>query len=329
MSAKLSSFAKLNVRWTKCVVQSGLPRLATERADPALAPHVTNCLEVLGVSFTKGNTRPTEKQCSRLDKAKDAARRVRAAPFAGAVRHFYAQCTVASKATYGWLLRAPTLKQVVPCERLLRWAGYGQRTASVHLQKLLLGHSQDLLFMAGQAAVTAVTRSMRTLGRLLTDWTSPGGVTARVRKFLKDLGWVISAPWQWRHSSHPLHCDLRQQGGMTTDQIGHVLREAWRHKMWTSFTSTSRKDSQRFRGLPYDAARCKAAREVAHGAHEVAVLTGAFVSPARFSVMKNGGTPNLCHRNCGAIGTFVHVAWDFAPCSHLMFLLPRMTYRST
>ena len=60
-----------------------------------MSPHVTDCLEVLGICFTRGNTEPTPKESGRVARAVDAAHKLRAAPFKGAVRHFF--CT-----KHGW-----------------------------------------------------------------------------------------------------------------------------------------------------------------------------------------------------------------------------------
>ena len=76
-----------------------------------------------------------------------AARKVRATPFAGTGPHFYAQSIVGTKATFGWLLRSRPDKLMLPCQRLLKWAGYGHKMAAVPLQQLLLGHTQNLSFI--------------------------------------------------------------------------------------------------------------------------------------------------------------------------------------
>lgn len=126
---------------------------------------------------------------------------------------------------------------------------------------------------------------------------------------MASLDWTVRAPFQWHHTKLNLFCNLRPRDGMKAEEISHALRESWRLKMWQGFTQANRKDSARFRNLEYDAQRTKFARGAAQGAHEVAVLTGAFVSPARFAKMNDGATSALCHRGCGAIGHFEHTCW--------------------
>ena len=290
---------------------------------PDMSPHVTDCLEVLGICFTRGNTEPTPKESGRVARAVDAAHKVRAAPFKGAVRHFFAQSTVGTKATFGWLLRSPPQKLILPCQRLLKWAGFGHKMAAVPLQQLLLGHTQNLSYMAGQAAVSALWRAMKIMNRALDDWNRSGGVTCRVKRFLADLGWTVYVPFCWQHRALDLTCDLRHHVEMPVEALLHNVRETWRHATWHQFISAARKDSHLFRNTPYDAQRCKAASRAATGAHEVAVLTGAFVSPARYSVMQQGAVSNLCHRGCGCVGHFLHVAWECPLLNPLNLPVPR------
>lgn len=153
--------------------------------------------------------------------------------------------------------------------------------AAVPLQQLILGHTQNLSYMAGQAAVSALWRAMEIMNRALDDWNRSGGVTCRVKRFLADLGWTVLVPFCWQHRALDLTCDLRHHVEMPVEALLHNVRETWRHATWHQFISAARKDSQLFRTTPYDAQRCKAASRAATGAHEVAVLTGAFVSPAR------------------------------------------------
>ena len=58
-------------------------------------------------------------------------------------------------------------------------------------------------------------------------------------------------------------------------------------KQWTLFTQQNRRGSQTLRHEEYDATRCRVARRPAAlgNVHEVACLTGAFVSPMRYSVI--------------------------------------------
>ena len=147
--------------------------------------------------------------------------------------------------------------------------------------------------------------------------------TGRVRLFLRDLGWEVDRHFRWRHHAWELWCDLRPAAGSTAEALPQNLRESWRLVTWNKFIHSARKDSRIFRNTPYDAACCKAAQRAAVGAHEVAVLTGAFVSPARFHVMTHGEASDLCFRGCGCVGHFMHVAWDCPLLSPLTVPTPR------
>ena len=129
------------------------------------------------------------------------------------------------------------------------------------------------------------------------DWTLAGGVTRRVKLFLKKFDWVVQAPFRWHHAALNVAIDLsRAHLVANCDEILHHLRESWRRKQWTFFTQQNRRDSQNLRQEEYDATRCRMARLRASlgNIHEVACLTGAFVSPMRFSVMTRGRSNGRC-----------------------------------
>ena len=228
-----------------------------------------------------------------------SADRVRALPFNSSGKQRFANQVITGKASFGWIRRAPPFKW---CKKLVsrtRRAGYAHQQASVYLCKLLCGHHVDLQFMAGQNAVSA-------LFSLPRGWTLAGGVSRRVKLVLQKLDWVVQAPFRWHHAPLNVAIDLsRAHLVAKCDEILHHLRESWRRKQWTFFTQQNRRDSQNLRQEEYDATPCRVARLRASlgNIHEVACLTGAFVSPLRFCVMTRGpsnGRCPFCHHQHGS-----------------------------
>ena len=141
-----------------------------------------------------------------------------------------------------------------------------------------------------------------------------GGVTRRVKIiFLKKLDWVVQAPFRWHHAALNMVIDLgRAHLVANCDEVLHHLRESWRMKQWTLFTQQNRRDSQTLRHEEYDATRCRVARRRAAlgNVHEVACLTGAFVSPMRYSVMTRGRSNGRCPFCHHPVGSKEHVVWN-------------------
>jgi len=167
--------------------------------------------------------------------------------------------------------------------------------------------------MAGQNAVSALFRHIHRVRSLPRDWTLAGGVTRRVKLFLKKFDWVVQAPFWWHHAALNVAIDLsRAHLVANCDEILHHLRESWRRKQWTFFTQQNRRDSQNLRQEEYDATRCRVARLRASlgNIHEVACLTGAFVSPMRFSVMTRGRSNGRCPFCHHQHGSKQHVLWN-------------------
>ena len=91
---------KENISKTQAFARSAKGRRAL-LAHPDFAPYVTDDFTVLGVSFRPGNTRPSDKEKSKFQKAEAAAKRARMAPVVAFKRQFMATTAAASKAIYG------------------------------------------------------------------------------------------------------------------------------------------------------------------------------------------------------------------------------------
>ena len=276
-------------------------------------PFLKDSLEALGVSFSSGGSAPSPKEISRFDKAVKSADRVRALPFNASGKQRFANQVIVGKASFGWIQRAPPVKWCKTLVSRTRRAGYAHQQASVYLCKLLCGHHVDLEFIAGQNAVSALFRYIHRARSLPRDWTLAGGVSRRVKLFLKKLDWIVQVPFRWHHAALHVVIDFRRAFlGANCDEILHHIRESWRRKQWMFFTQQNRRDSQRLRLEEYDATRCCVARLRASlgNIHEVACLTGAFVSPLRYSVMTRGRSDGRCPFCHHPHGSKEHVVWN-------------------
>ena len=285
------------------------------KQNPTTSPFFKECLVALGVCFTaSGRAPPQEKEVQRFRKAHVAADRAAMAPHIAAVRQFFVNSTVVCKATYGWILRAPLRKSQNRLESAVRRAGYGHKVASPNLVKLVVGHSLDPGFMCAQTAFTALIRNIKFRNMVPTDWTLSGGISARIRRYMKSLEWQVVAPFHWWHEGIQTSVNLsRLPVVREVSEFTHILRESWRYCQWQSFTKAHRRDSMTLRWYPYDPQRCQAARKrVMHqgGAiHEVACMTGAFVSPLRLARI-DSSFDGRCFRCGDQFGSKHHMIWQ-------------------
>ena len=126
----------------------------------------------------------------------------------------------------------------------------------------------DLEFIAGQNAVSALFRCIHRarslfffalccLGKipggapfsqlhkdvhrarsLPRDWTLAGGVSRRVKFFLKKLDWIVQVPFRWHHAALHVVIDFRRVFlGANCDEILHHIQESWRrkHAVWHDY----------------------------------------------------------------------------------------------
>ena len=281
--------------------------------DPDFAEFAKDQLTALGVCFCPGNTKPSDKQKARFDSAEVTALRARCAPVVAYLRQFMATTAATAKAVFGWIVRGPPRYLTTPLEAHLRKVGFAHVAGSVHLIKLIFGHGLDVSFMAGQSAVTAVFRFCQVAQRNLLDWNKKGGLSCRVRQFLRSLGFQERGQFFWQHRSLPTTIDLTFLGVNAGDsnELCHHLRLAWRWLMWTSMQKQERLDTARVRNVPFDAERIQRIRSLCSSpqtAHVPAIACGAFVSPMRFAKITRVGT-GICPFCEKAPGTADHVFW--------------------
>ena len=187
------------------------------------------------------------------------------------------------------------------------------RMGSPSLIRIVLGHGQDVWFCSGVDAAMAVYRKVIRVKTALQDWSVSQGPAHRIRRFLKQLGWSVAAPWEWRHEDlrKIFNFDPNRRGWIeNVEWAKHLLRESWRFFWWKDYIKSKRHEVDDLQDCPYDSMLAKAARDLAkdRGALAVGVLVGAFVSPELFSRIL-GMVGETCPW-CGQEGFFQHVVWE-------------------
>ena len=164
-----------------------------DRLRRAFGTQMVLHLNALGAYLGLGNIQEMESE--RIQKAQVCADKIRAAPVSSALRTFVASAAASSKAAFGWISRAPAKTVVEKLEARVRKACYAQKMASPILTKLVLGHQQDIRFVAGQAAISAVLRLVMSTKEELKDWEHTAGPAERCNAF---------SGWPWMGNSKPL-----------------------------------------------------------------------------------------------------------------------------
>lgn len=117
-------------------------------------------------------------------------------------------------------------------------------------------------------------------------------------------------PWEWTHSiTSSTICLNPASRHFSRDrmQLNHLLREGFRADCFQKWSMSDRNDAQACQGIDYAENRCQRARQSEQNAqHRFAILTGGFVSPAAFHVMKRR---NIAPCSCGAFNSLDHMVW--------------------
>eukprot|EP00438_Fugacium_kawagutii_P013729 Skav209147 [mRNA] locus=scaffold3188:46368:48560:+ [translate_table: standard] len=273
---------------------------------------ITENLFALGAALGFGSMLPKEQ--GRIEKAMACAAKVRLAPISAARRSFVGALAAGSKATYGWLTRAPPQTGLMSkLETRLRRVGYCHRMSSPALIRLVMGHPLDIQFQSGAALISAVHRTVRRTRRTFTDWALSGGPAQRAKKWLQSLGWSSVMPWVWQHPAFQFKLSLTPSSEAWSDDsewIAHLLREAWRWQWWQKYMTSQRHELAEFGNREYPKVLLENTRKMTSGASKnvIAVLTGAFVSPQMRS--KQGDDVQERCPWCDGCGHFHHVAWE-------------------
>ena len=291
-------------------------RQPTKRQDmmqlEELCNGVTENLFALGAAMGFGSMLPKEQ--GRIEKAMACAAKVRLAPISAARRSFVGALAAGSKATYGWLVRAPPGTGLMSkLETRLRRVGYCHRMSSPALIRLVMGHPVDIQFQSGAALIGAVHRTVRRIRRIFSDWDLSGGPAQRAKKWLQSLGWSSVVPWVWQHPAFHFKLSLNPSSEDWSDDsewIAHLLREAWRWHWWQKYMASQRHELVEFGDREYPKLLLENTRKMTSGANKnvIAVLTGAFVSP-QMRTKQADDVQEKCPW-CDGCGHFHHVAWE-------------------
>eukprot|EP00435_Cladocopium_sp_Y103_P038804 s136_g10.t1 len=248
-------------------------------------------IKILGYCFQGVLARKANvTESTRIQKAIRQALRVQCLPGALSRRIRLAQYVVPSKAGYGWLCRNPSKKDVQPLDGACRHLMKKPKQAAPDLYRLMRGHHWDLKFLATQCQVSVLHRyACREGAPMPANLLSKAGWPKALLKGLQDLGWIKLRQWTWRHDELNAQITLSGQNARQKDtgEVLHLLRESWRRKRYAKFCSSDRRETTLVSLPGYDEKRVKKLRTTNLSADELAVVTGAFVSPACYAIMTN------------------------------------------
>ena len=90
--------------------------------------------------------------------------------------------------------------------------------------------------------------------------------------------------------------------------LSHRLRDAWRIRKYEEFLELDRRDSTVCADIPCDLSRINILRRKKLNSHELAVVTGAFISPQCRNAM--GGAEETCLYCQHVCATVHHMLWE-------------------
>ena len=126
---------------------------------------------------------------------------------------------------------------------------------------------------------------------------------------------ALIGPRTWSHPSLGFTLSSNKRNGWQSnlEMLHHNLCESWRHCHYHGWLDSDRRDALCCHHVGYDAKRCLSGRNAAVLSRSSrAVLSGAFVSPAVYGIMKGHRDDDeakacpFCH---SSIGTLEHVVW--------------------
>ena len=141
------------------------------------------------------------------------------------------------------------------------------------------------------------------------------------------LKWHAVAPWQLASPSlaQIISFDPDSQP-LTKDKLQHALCESWRSGRFAKFLNSLRLHTVEVQHCADNERRCALARKLASSSHQVAVLSGAFVSPARYAVMLHleaSDVHSCSWRSCQIVRLCMHCCQSGGarPACHLQYRL--------
>jgi len=316
---------------------AGREKLVTEGAEPDT---VSSTAKILGVCMAGSKNRPcTDSENKKIAEGCRVARKAWFLPRTHWDKLIVACAAGISKASWGWLARAPGFKDCDTLDLIMaKVASEPITQRSPALSKIMRGHSASLSFKAGMQLASAAWKFAKKTGLVPADWTTSIW-TNTLRKFFEKLNWDEEQPWQWRHlnienavtyvSLDPSSAHFHGLG-----KYEHLVRDSWRATQFFEWLQSGRVDAKDCAGTTFNSTRCKLTREFAKkDRHYWMVSIGAMVSPARFHQMKVSKLtgPQMAAQNtyfcCPWCGLFKadanHVTWECTQNGRPTNLVPR------
>ena len=300
-----------------------LPRSSAQASDfVALGwqAWVCSAVRVLGVDFARVRTSAARDTClERWEEALRIARAIALLHVPVAVRRRFFRILCASKASWGWIFRAPAARFARPMRAVCKRISFCHPMGSPPLQQLFEGHRADPRVTAALSACTTLHRVLPTAHVAWTFRPQHGTWLGRVRLALQAWQWQEVAPFHWAHASLGNMHWTRADSPQVRARVAHLLRESWRRTLFDRFLAQPRRDALQLRFVAtYSEPQVQRARALFERSdqHVRAVMVGAALSTAVYDVLSLGpgraGVCHLCHSAqlprgitlCGSVSTF-------------------------
>lgn len=251
-----------------------------------------------------------DRELTRLTEAKEVLRKCRCLPGSKTRKAAVARVCAPAKASWGWLFRRPTHAEsnafFQGAKALHQWP----KQSAVPLLQIFTGHWWDLGFAATVTTLRVLTRYVHKTQMQLQNWPPKmSGWTGSFRKGMQELGFAEAGSWTW---THPMLETIQIQPTTlpekATEVLSHRLRDAWRIRKYEEFLELDRRDSTVCADIPCDLTRINILRKKKLNSHELAVVTGAFISPQCRNAM--GGAEETCPYCQHVCATVQHMLWE-------------------
>ena len=299
---------------TKIICRSSAQKL-TLREAKVPEEYFASTARILGIDFCERRNaahRPTALQ--RMHQAEQIAARINTIRMA-ALRAWLWRTRVIPLATWGHVLRLPSLKDWSTLSSQYRRAFLVHQQASPDLNKILEGHMNCPIFMAGMNNIAAWMRIHATAidNTLLSSYhKSFGSWESTIANFLHKYGWREISAHHWYHDVMQQHLQWNDANIQRKSESHHLIRESWRRWSFQRFLDSQRRDAWVLNHSTYDEQSCKMARSLYNhqSGHGRAVMTGAAWSPAMYEINYSGRVSSICcychHRTTADLQ---HVMW--------------------
>ena len=251
-----------------------------------------------------------DRELKRLTEAKEVLRKCKCLPGSRTRKAAVARVCAPAKASWGWLFRRPTHAEsnafFQGAKALHQWP----KQSAVPLLQIFSGHWWDLGFAATVTTLRVLTRYVHKTQMQLQNWPPKmSGWTGSFRKGMQELGFAEAGSWTW---THPMLETIQIQPTTlpekATEVLSHRLRDAWRIRKYEEFLELDRRDSTVYADIPCDLSRINILRRKKLNSHELAVVTGAFISPQCRNAM--GGAEETCPYCQHVCATVHHMLWE-------------------